>query len=137
MKKTIITIGIGIAILAVLVVASKGIHYTYKSLNLETFFEPEYIVANISCKSDSMGLVLNCGDKVELEPFNGNLKVGRIYVFNSTKVWNETNMTVIHRFVGCVDEDCNVTIFKGDNNLNAELVKRSDILYEVKKIVMA
>lgn len=90
---------------------------------------------NIGCDTDSMGLTVGChdiafGNKVDQDD---RLYPGYIYVYNGTNSSNDT-IHVIHRLVYCLDDDCNVSIFKGDNNFVAEIVNRSDILYSVDAV---
>ena len=95
----------------------------------EMFSSSELYTTNISCESDSMGLSITCGMKAMAEKYemNESLEIGRIYIYNGTKG------TVVHRLVGCIDSGCNLTIFKGDNNLYSEKVNRSRILYKVAR----
>jgi hypothetical protein len=100
-------------------------------LNLDTaeLSKIDY-VHKVACGSDSMGLTLNCGDKVYSRILENEekLEIGSIYIYRSS------NHTIIHRLVKCLDEECSMTIFKGDNNRVAEIVNRSEILYKVIKI---
>lgn len=84
---------------------------------------------NPSCKTNSMGLTINCNDKLYLKKFKGDLRKGGIYIYRK----NEST-TVVHRLIGCVDYECNTTIFKGDNTLMGELVNKTQILYRVEMI---
>lgn len=107
-----------------------------RKIMVEEFYLGNYeYQSSISCKSDSMGLTIDCkdtafGNKVEKDD---KLYPGYIYVYKST---NETDTRhIIHRLVYCLDEDCNQTVFKGDNNPVAEIVNRSDILYSVDVVM--
>ena len=85
-----------------------------------------------SCATDSMGLVIDCKNKVEIEPYkNETLKEGSIYIYRSEI---NSSKTIIHRLVYCLDSSCNWSIFKGDNNDRGEMVQKSQILYKVKGI---
>lgn len=96
---------------------------------VQTLVEQEEIF-RINCSSDSMGLILNCNDKVTTKKIGDEkLSPGKIYIYK-----NEKNQNVIHRLVFCVDIDCNVSVFKGDNNLVGEQVLRENITHEVKEI---
>lgn len=86
-------------------------------------------VFNIGCGSDSMGVLLNCGDKVLAVPLTGVPLEGNIYIYRK----NSTN-TIIHRLVYCLDDNCTESIFKGDNNLRGEKVHRDNITHLVKEI---
>ena len=88
----------------------------------------ENYIYNVSCNSNSMGIAIPCGTKALTQkyPKNKELEMGRIYIYQRNSSYN-----VIHRLVGCIDKDCNVTIFKGDNNLISELVNKSQITYIV------
>lgn len=90
---------------------------------------PYTLETTIGCGSDSMGVEYNCGQKIvgeEIKP-GDKLYPGMVYVYQK----NET-LTVIHRLVLCLDEDCNMTVFKGDNNRVADpVVSRDKILYRV------
>ena len=85
----------------------------------------------LGCDSNSMGLTLNCRDTVYKQKVDQNetLYLGNIYTYRS---WD--NVSVIHRLVGCKDPDCNVAIFKGDNNRIVEFVNRSMIEYRVTMV---
>lgn len=87
-------------------------------------------VSRIGCDSDSMGLTLNCGDKVysrEVKNDESLLK-GHIYIYE------KGNQSIVHRLVACIDQDCNQTVFKGDNNQVAEFVNRSQIKKKVLQV---
>jgi len=80
----------------------------------------------INCSSDSMGLMYRCNDLVKLKDYEGEpLIEGDVYVYQMG------NTSVIHRLVKCVDSDCNLSVFKGDNNAGGEFVNKSDIIYSV------
>lgn len=89
--------------------------------------EENLIVTKMSCDSDSMGLMFNCGDRIIKRKLNETEKpiIGKVYTYAKGK------QSIIHRLVLCIDNDCNTTIFKGDNNKKAETVKREDITHEV------
>jgi len=76
----------------------------------------------ISCKSDSMGLAFRCGDSVYSRTISleEELKEGEVYIYKNPN----KNNSVIHRLVLCLDDDCNQTVFRGDNNALGELVPR-------------
>lgn len=67
-----------------------------------------------TCDTDSMGLVLNCGDhvkstKVEIED---KISLGRIYIYHYPN-----SSYISHRVGGCADyPKCQKLIFRGDNN---------------------
>jgi len=78
----------------------------------------------VSCGSDSMGLTFGCGDLLYYRDVKKNeeLMPGDIYIYRKD---NDTK--VVHRLIECVDIDCNLTVFKGDNNAVGELVERKDV----------
>ena len=85
-------------------------------------------VISMGCGSDSMGLMLNCGDRIIKRKLNETekLKEGKIYTYSKGK------QSIIHRLVFCIDDNCTKAIFKGDNNKKADkIVERSQIEYEV------
>lgn len=88
-------------------------------------------ISGVSCGSDSMGLVVPCGAKLHghLLYDDEPLEMGQLYIYQ-----DGPGMT-IHRLVGCVDDDCEQVIFKGDNNLVIDdFVSRDDILYRVTMV---
>lgn len=92
--------------------------------------EGEFKIFSMGCNSNSMGLMFSCGDSVEGMKFYPEFEVpyiGEVYIYYDP----EANNSIIHRFVGCADDDCNITIFKGDANAYAELVPRDWIRYFV------
>lgn len=94
--------------------------------------EPKEI--RISCKTNSMGLLTDCNSKAQVRELQEDekLKLGSIYIFK--KPSNQSKL-IIHRLVGCVDENCTKLIFKGDNNkVIDEFVNRSQVLYFVEGI---
>lgn len=82
----------------------------------------------VGCGSDSMGLTLDCEDTLyyELVMKDEPLEMGQIYIYRKYD-----NNTIVHRLVGCIDIDCNMTIFKGDNNKIIEKIDRKNIIYKV------
>ena len=80
-------------------------------------------ITSVQCGSDSMGLIINCNDKIVVEDMGVNevLKEGAIYIYDSG------NYTAIHRLIKCLDDDCNVSVFKGDNNYIGEIVNKTQI----------
>lgn len=99
----------------------------FNNIELSTF--DKYLTMGCN-SSDSMGLVINCNDRLYLTNVSRypNLQIGSIYIYRSG------NITIVHRLVKCVDKDCNVTIFKGDNNPVAEFINKSQILYKVEMV---
>jgi len=87
-------------------------------------------ISEVGCDSDSMGLTMDCGDQVYLKyiTVSDRLRPGSIYVYE------DGNTSVVHRLVICVDTDCNMTVFKGDNNYIAELVDRRNITGIVTRV---
>jgi len=87
-------------------------------------------VSKVSCKSNSMGLTMNCGDAVYETKVKDNDKLipGDIYIYK------KLNYTVVHRLVYCLDENCSKAVFKGDNNEKGELINRSQVIFKVEKV---
>jgi len=85
----------------------------------------------VSCGSDSMGLTFGCGDLLYYRDVKKNeeLMPGDIYIYRKD---NDTK--VVHRLIECVDIDCNLTVFKGDNNAVGELVERKDVLRKIESV---
>jgi hypothetical protein len=80
------------------------------------------------CSSDSMGLTINCNDVLyETKITNDTiLNPGNIYTYTTDK-----NVSIAHRMIICLDSDCNMTIFKGDNNAVDEMIPREWLTGEV------
>lgn len=123
-------------ILALIVGFSIGVSVDFSTTQIAQDLSASFDVVNydyisrVGCSSNSMGTTFHCGDilyKAEVDAVD-NLTIGSIYVYQFG------NITVVHRLVQCVDEDCNLTVFKGDNNYKAEFVNRSDILYKVVRV---
>lgn len=94
-------------------------------------------IGNITCNSDSMGLMFRCGDLVykTTVSLNDSVYRGRVYTYN------KTNSSVIHRLTGCYtmennsvvdDPECNdFLVFTGDNNRRSDdIVQRESILLQ-------
>ena len=81
----------------------------------------------ISNETDSMGLTIDPHDKMYYSK-EFDVLPGRIYVYNKSDNW------IVHRLVYCLDDDCNQSVFKGDNNYIGELVNKSNIIYKVEGI---
>jgi hypothetical protein len=80
----------------------------------------------VGCNSSSMGLTLRCGDILDIERYDGGeLEIGRIYTYQ------DGNESIVHRIVACQDKNCNLVIFKGDNNQIAEFVNKTQITGKV------
>lgn len=113
-------------LLTVLILVSVALGFVFAQI-----VTPQYIDLQLSeewttvgCNSDSMGLVLNCNDKLDLEKFTGDIELGEIYIYR------KPNKTVVHRAAFCI-ENCSMVVFRGDNNPKGEIVNRSDIIYRV------
>lgn len=109
--------------------------YSFYDLRKEFTSKPGYKVysaANnygiVGCNSNSMGLTIRCNDKTFGRSINSSerLELGRIYVYKK-----DENTSVVHRLVYCDDASCQQPVFKGDNNLYAEKINRSQIIYVV------
>ena len=117
-------------ILISVVLIGTAVNQKNNQIKIPSILNQEPVLVNITCESNSMGLLMPCNSKASVIPYkNELLHLGRIYVY-------EVNSTyfIIHRLVGCVDKDCNRTIFKGDNNLISELINKSQIKYIVTAI---
>lgn len=87
---------------------------------------------HVSCESDSMGNTIRCNDNAitnRFDPLKDKLEEGKIYVY---KRWDDK--LIIHRLVLCLDEKCNKTVFKGDNNKRGEIVHKKDIKFVVRGV---
>lgn len=85
-------------------------------------------IGNVGCKTNSMGLTLDCGDILYQQKVLDTdvLQLGAIYTFN------KGNMSVVHRLVACNDDNCSIATFKGDNNKYADvLIPRANITAKV------
>lgn len=118
---------LGTILLTSLILAFSQHLYEIKRMPIVNSVDVE---TQVGCKSNSMGLTIKCGDKIYGEYIEKDevLVPGDIYVYDKSE--NGTAQ-VVHRLVLCLDDDCNSTVFKGDNNVVAEVVNRSDILYRV------
>ena len=90
------------------------------------------IKSQITCDSQSMGLLLDCEDTVfsRILDDEEKLKEGKIYKYRNTKGYY-----IIHRLVKCLDENCETLVFKGDNNFIADnIIQRSEVEHEVVQI---
>ena len=90
-------------------------------------------VSFIKCSSDSMGLGLDCNDLVYMETVTNETELleGQIYSYYNY----DFNVSVAHRLALCLDVDCNVSVFRGDNNAVGELVNRSQIQHKINMVV--
>ena len=89
--------------------------------------------ARTKCNSNSMGLMMDCNDKLYIQKVKPNeqLKIGQVYIYPH---WKD-NISVIHRLVACQNENCTKLIFKGDQNSRADpVINRSQITHILKKI---
>lgn len=84
-------------------------------------------VTSVACGSDSMGLSFRCGDQLLLREVDRgtNLTPGNVYTYN------DGNLSVLHRYLGCVDTACTILFFRGDNNKIGEKVNRENVTYEL------
>ena len=91
-------------------------------------------ILNISCKSYSMGLAIDCQDKVfaRIVTKDEKLHEGSIYLYDRTN-----GDRVIHRMVKCIDKNCSRMVFKGDNNFKADagIVGRRQVKMKVYQIL--
>lgn len=96
---------------------------------VESFNATDLLISvPISCETQSMGLTLNCKDNLftELITESSVLIEGDIYIYN------RNGQTIVHRLVKCLDNQCNQSIFKGDNNYVADdIVEKSQIFAKV------
>lgn len=102
--------------------------FTIPEISVEANYD---VIGVVGCKTNSMGLVLECNDKLYGDYVDEDtvLVPGSIYVY---KV-NDTSR-VVHRLILCLDENCTRAVFRGDNNGVGEVVNRSHILYDVQWI---
>ena len=93
---------------------------------LETYTQ----TSKVSCKSNSMGLTLDCNDKTYLSMVgeDDDIELGGIYTYRE-----DENTSVIHRVVICL-ENCSRVVFKGDANKFGEIVNRSQIKYKLEMV---
>lgn len=129
-----------ISVLLCLFIAELVIFGSY--FEVEKTASGEIVVANsgagnvqkfkMSCESDSMGITLRCNDKltgIRVKPTD-KIQLGDIYTYSV----EGKNDSIVHRAVLCEDENCSVIIFKGDNNLIAEKVDRTQIQYHIRQV---
>ena len=85
----------------------------------------------VECGSDSMGLTFGCNDLLYYRDVGKNEKLvpGDIYIYRK-----DDDNKVVHRLIECVDIDCNLTVFKGDNNAVGELVERDNVLQKIESV---
>jgi len=85
----------------------------------------------VGCGSDSMGLTFGCDDLLYYRDVKRNeeLTPGDIYIYRKD---NESK--VVHRLIECVDVDCELMVFKGDNNAVGELVERKQVLQKIESV---
>jgi hypothetical protein len=92
----------------------------------------------------SMMPTIQCGDSVNEYEFNQSdkLEIGKIYVYDSSgSKWADGfsqypngTQNIMHRLIGCFNENCSLLIFKGDANILSEIVTRESIKYKVWSI---
>lgn len=118
-----------IFMLLVLAFAIKGggVQINFSKLEITSF---DYS-SSVSCLSDSMGLTINCNDILYETKITNNtiLNPGNIYTYTTDK-----NVSVAHRMIICLDNNCNMTIFKGDNNAVGEMIPREWLTGEVMMV---
>lgn len=110
-------LNIFVLVLFVLHLKGGGIQVSYAPLALKNY---DY-GSGVGCGTDSMGLTLNCNDILYEQNVYNNTKLipGSIYTYMTDK-----NASIVHRMIMCLDENCNITVFKGDNNEVGEIVPR-------------
>jgi len=88
-------------------------------------------VIKVQCGSDSMGLTFGCDDLLYYRDVKKNeeLVLGDIYIYIK-----EDGGKTVHRLIECVDIDCNLTVFKGDNNAVGELVNKSNVIRKIEGV---
>ena len=89
---------------------------------------------NVSCESESMFPTTTCRDTPIGRTISKReeLQVGRMYTYDLNV--SDEQSSIMHRLVACLDDMCNNTIFKGDNNYIAEIVPRSAIKAKIEMI---
>lgn len=93
--------------------------------------------STLTC-SGSMLPMLDCGDLLYGRYVSDDeyLKTGGVYVYNGTPTLMSER--VVHRLIGCANDDCSLLVFKGDHNEYADpVVDRSDLLWEVEYVRFA
>jgi len=85
----------------------------------------------VQCGSDSMGLTFGCNDLLYYTEVKKDeeLVPGDIYIYRK-----DDDSKVVHRLIECIDIDCNLTVFKGDNNAVGEFVERKDVLQKIESV---
>ena len=85
----------------------------------------------VACGSDSMGLTFGCEDLLYYRDIKNNeeLTLGDIYVYRK-----DNGDNVVHRLIECVDIDCELMVFKGDNNAVGELVEKQQVIKKVESV---
>ena len=88
-------------------------------------------VTKITCGSDSMGLTFGCGDLLYYRNVKKDeeLVPGEIYIYRK-----DDGNKVVHRLVECIDIDCELMVFKGDNNAVGELVEREQVTKKIESV---
>jgi len=85
----------------------------------------------VECGSDSMGLTFGCNDLL----YYRDVKKGEILVPGDIYIYRkDDDNKVVHRLIECVDIDCELTVFKGDNNAVGELVERKNVLQKIESV---
>jgi hypothetical protein len=88
-------------------------------------------ISRVGCKSDSMGLSLDCNDRLYMR----NLKKNHTFTVGDIYIYQDEDSVVVHRLVKCLDDGCNKLIFKGDNNHVADpIINRSDVVSKVVQV---
>lgn len=87
-------------------------------------------IGRVTCDSNSMGLTINCNDRLYERAVNKDekLQIGAIYAYE------DGNSSIVHRLIECEDENCSIAIFKGDNNMKGEKVLRENITHQIEKV---
>jgi len=85
----------------------------------------------VQCGTGSMGLTFGCDDLIYYRDIEKNEQFipGDIYIYKK-----DDDSKVVHRLIECVDIDCNITVFKGDNNAVGEFVNKSQIIRKVESV---
>lgn len=102
-------------------------------------FEGNKTTFRVDCNSNSMGFTLDCNDLVTAVriPITDKLIPNRIYVYRTINILENgdfEDINIVHRFLGCIDDNCSILKFKGDNNDFSEDVQRSQVKYIVTDI---
>ena len=112
---------------------TQTIYLVNNGSKVEPLNSTDYLLrSQVSCDSQSMGLLISCKDTLLSRILEEDEKLieGRIYKYRSPSGYYK-----VHRLVKCLDENCSTLVFKGDNNFRADpIVSRHKVEQEVVQI---